>query len=185
MDEKISLDAIALYGDAYSDKVLKGFFSGKEKITGPEILSLCNIQQINLFIIRELFKAWKEETRKLKSSYFDYEDMEVKEALATYMSVLSQHISVDRAHFAPLLKSAVTQTLMIVFDPYDFYSMLITGKTNKLDITTFREEIKYLKINKGPLERMLRRLEEKSITEISGNEAFAVLDQVLEEDNFT
>jgi hypothetical protein len=185
MDEKISLEAIALYGDAYADKVLKGFFSSKEKITGAEILSLCNIQQINLFVIRELFKAWKEETRKQKSAYFDNGHPEVKEALNTYMTVLSNHISVDRASFTPLLRKAVNQTLLAVFNPYDFFSMLLVGKDNRLEVSSFREEIKYLKVNKAPLERMLHKLEEKNITEIQGNEAFAVLDQILEEVNFT
>ena len=185
MDEKISLEAIALYGDAYSDKVLKGFFSSKEKITGPEILSLCNIQQINLFVIRELFKAWKEETRRQKSSYFDYDNQEVKDALNTFMSVLSNHISIDKVHFSPLLKKAVSQTLLVTFDPYDFFSMLISGKNNKLEVGPFREEIKYLKVNKAPLERMLVKLEEKGVKEIPGNEAFAILDQILEEVNFT
>lgn len=185
MDEKISLDAIALYGDAYSDKVLNEFFSSKQKITGKEILSLCSIHQINLFVIRELFTAWKEETSRLKSIYFDNEHPEVSEALSSYKRVLSNHIFVDRVHFAPLLKKAVSQTLMVIFDPYDFFSMLIAGKSNRLEISSFREEIKYLKINKAPLERMLHKLEEKGVSEIQGNEAFAVLDQILEEVNFT
>ena len=60
MDEKISLEAIALYGDAYADKVLKSFFASKEKISGQEILKLCNVQQVNLFVVRELFKTWRE-----------------------------------------------------------------------------------------------------------------------------
>jgi hypothetical protein len=185
MDEKISLEAISLYADAYSEKVLKSFFSGKEKITGPEILSLCNVQQINLFIVRELFRSWKEETRKLKSAYFDYENPEVKEALENLMSVTSQHISIGQAHFNPLLKKAMSQTLLVIFDPYDFFSMLIAGKNNKLEVASFREEIKYLKVNRAPLERLLQRLDEKGITEISGNEAFGYLDHILEEVNFT
>jgi len=185
MDEKISLEAIALYGDTYADKVLKGFFSSKDKITGSEILKLCNIQQINLFIVKELFRAWKEETKKLKSPYFDFDNEEVKEALENFMAILSQNILIDQNHFNPLLKKAVSQTLMVVFDPYDFFSMIITGKNNKLEVAPFREEIKYLKVNKAPLERMLQKLEEKGVKEVSGNEAFAILDVILEEVNFT
>ncbi len=184
MDEKISLEAITLYGDSYAEKITKAFFSSKEYITGPEILKLSEVHQINLFVIRELFKAWKEENKKSRSSYFDYENAEVQEALTNYMSVLSNHISVGRAHFSPLLKKAVSQTLMLIFNPYDFYSIIITGRNNKLELSTFREEIKYLKINKAPLEGMLQRLEQKGIQEIPGNEAFAVLDHVLEEVNF-
>lgn len=184
MDEKISLESIALYGDAYSEKVLKGFFSSKEKITGPEILALCNVQQVNLFIVRELFKTWRAETKKLKSSYFDYDNPEVKEALDTLMDKLSNNILIDQTYFGPLLKKAVSQTLFAVFDPYDFFSMIISGENNKLEVASFREELKYLKVNKAPLDRLLQRLEEKGVKEISGNEAFAILDQILEEVNF-
>jgi hypothetical protein len=184
MDEKVSLEAIALYGDNYADKVIKGFFSSKEKITGKEILSLSDIPQINLFVIRELFKAWKEETRKQKSAYFDYDNKEVREALEVYMGVLSNHISIDKSHFAPLLKKAVSQTLMLIFAPYDFFSMIVSGKSNKLEVAPFREEIKYLKINREPLERMLKKVEGQRVDEIPGNEAFGILDQILEEVNF-
>lgn len=185
MDEKISLEAIALYSDAYAEKILKKVFATKERIDGKEILSLCDVQQINLLILRELFKAWKEELKKLKSPYFDYENTEVKEALENFMSVLSKNISISRQHFAPLLKKAVSQTVLMVLDPYDYFSFLISGTNNKMDVPAFKEEIKYIKINKAPLEKLLERLEEKKIKEITGNEAFAILDQILEEVNFS
>ena len=185
MDEKISLEAIALYSDTYAEKVLKKVFASKEKVDGKEILSLCDVHQINLFIVREIFKAWKEELKKLKSPYFDYEHTDVKEALENFMSILSKNISIDRTHFAPLLKKAVSQTVLLVLDPYDYFSLLVSGPNNKLNVVAFREEIKYLKINKAPLEKLLERLDEKQVKEISGNEAFAILDQILEEVNFS
>lgn len=185
MDEKISLEAIALYSDAYAEKVLKRAFASKEKLSGQDILSLCDVQQVNLFIVRELFKSWKEETKKLKSPYFDYEDPEVKESFEMFMGTLSKHIAIDRQHFAPMLKKAVSQAVLVVLDPYDYFSMLVSGTQNKLDVSAFREEIKYLKINKAPLEQMLQKLEEKKLKEVSGNEAFAILDLILEEVSFT
>ena len=94
MDEKISLESISRYGDAYTEEVLKGFFTSKEKITGSEILSLSNIQQVNLFVVRDLFKTWKEETKKLKSPYFNYESADVKEAFETLMErSIKKHFS--------------------------------------------------------------------------------------------
>lgn len=184
MDEKISLDAIAQYGDAYADKVLMGFFGSKDRITGSEILTLCNVQQVNLFVVHGLFKSWKEENKHLRSPYFNYENPEIKEALENLMTLLSNNISIDQNHFEPLLKKAVSQALLVVFDPYDFFSMIITGKDNKLEVESFKEDIKYLKVNKAPLEKMLRKLEEKGVKEISGNEAFSILDQILEEVGF-
>jgi hypothetical protein len=185
MDEKISLEAIALYGDAYADKVLKNFFATKDKITGQEILTLCNVPQVNLFVVRELFKTWKEEIRKFKSPYFDFDHAEVKEGLDTFMNIVSKHILIGQPHFGPLLKKAVSQTLMVIFDPYDFYSLTISGKNNKLEVGPFREEIKYLKVNKAPLEKMLQKLEQMGVQEVTGNEAFSILDHILEEVSFT
>jgi hypothetical protein len=185
MDEKISLEAITKYADAYGDKVLDGFFASRDKITGPEILTLCNVQQVNLFVARELFKSWKEETKKLQSPYFNYDLPEVKEALENLMGLLSQNISISKTNFAPLLKKAVGHALLAIFDPYDFFSMVITGKDNKLDVAPFKEEIRYLKVNKAPLEKMLQKLEDKGVKDISGNEAFSILDQILEEVSFT
>lgn len=185
MDEKISLDAIAAYGDAYADKVSRSFFSSKNKISGAEILTLCNVPQVNMFVVRELLLTWKEETRKLRSPYFDYDDHEVKDALNNFMRILSNHISVGQEYFVPLLKKAVRQTLLLIFNPYDFFSILVTGKNNRIELSQFKEEIKYLKINKGPLVRLVQKLEEKNVKDISGNEAFAILDQILEEVSFT
>jgi hypothetical protein len=185
MDEKISLEAIAAYGDAYADKVSKTFFTTNKKIRGSEILSLCKVPQVNMFVVRELLLTWREETKKLKSPYFDYEDAEVKEALNNFMTVLSKRIAVGEDYFVPLLKKAVRQTLLVIFNPYDFFSILVSGKNNRIELKEFKEEIKYLKINKAPLARLVQKLEEKGLTELSGNEAFAILDQILEEVSFT
>jgi hypothetical protein len=185
MDEKISLEAIAAYGDAYANKISKTFFSAKNRISGPEILKLSNVPQVNLFVVRELLLTWKDEARKLRSPYFDYEHAEVRDALANVMTTLSNHISVSEEHFTPMLKKAVRQTLLVIFNPYDFFSILVTGTNNRVDLAQFKEEIKYLRINKAPLVRLVQKLEEQGVGEISGNEAFAILDQILEEVSFT
>ncbi len=185
MDEKISLDAIAAYGDAYAEKVARTFFTGKSKISGPEILKLSNVAQVNMFAVRELMHAWKEEAVKMRSPYFNYENAEVKEALDNLMTILSNNISVDEEQFLPLLKKAVRQTLLVIFNPYDFFSILVTGINNRVEVAQFKDEIRYLKINKAPLVRLVQKLEEKGVSEISGNEAFAILDQILEEVSFT
>lgn len=185
MDEKISLEAIAAYGDAYADKISQSFFSSKDIISGAEILTLSNVPQVNMFVIRELLHAWREETEKIKSPYFDYEHPEVKDSLNNFMTALSNHISVNREYFLPLLKKAVRQTLLVIFNPYDFFSILVTGNNNKVELSQFKDEIKYLKINKAPLVRLVEKLDEKGLKELSGNEAFAILDQILEAVNFT
>jgi hypothetical protein len=186
MDEKISLNAIEKYSEAYSQKVLDAFFRDKQKASGKDLMTLCGIQQINHFILLELFGAWREENEKIKSPYFDYDAAPVKESLENLMSTLSNHISVDREDLSPLLGKAVRQTMLLILDPYDFFSYLIAGnRDHPLDGNKFQEILKYIKINRSPLERLYKKLESAPALSITGNEAFGLLDQILEEVNFT
>lgn len=185
MDEKISLSAIDQYSKRYSSKLLKDFFSGKDHINGKEILSLCPIEQVNYFVLGILFAEWRGEERKLRSKYFDYENQEVKGALENLMRLLSNNISISRSDFTPLLEKAVSRTLLTVLAPYDFYSSLIEGERNELNVETFGGALRYIRINKPPLQKLYERLLEKKKETIPGSEAFALLDQILEEVNFT
>ncbi|HBK88856.1 MAG: hypothetical protein U0289_02800 [Cyclobacteriaceae bacterium] len=186
MDEKISFKALDDYSDDYASKVVASFFSTKDKITGPEILKLCDIHQINLFVLSELLHAWKLESQRLRSPFFDYTAPEVAEALAKFLNLLSNHIAISRESFQPLLKKAVRQTLYLLLDPYDFYAdKLDNGAGGAVRAEELKADIKYIKINRIPLERLLATMEEKKMTSISGNEAFALLDRILEEVNFT
>lgn len=186
MDERLSLKAVDDYSDDYASKVTASFFAKKDRITGPEILALSSIHQINLFVLRELLQAWKHEGQKLRSPFFDYSAPEVVEAMRNFQNTLSKNISISREHFQPLLKKAVSQTLYLIIDPYDFFSDTLDrhGSTH-VRTEDLRNDIKYVKINRPPLERLVARLEEKKLDLISGKEAFGLLDQILEEVNFT
>jgi hypothetical protein len=183
MDERLSLKAVEDYSEDFASKVTASFFSKKEKITGPEILKLSSIHQVNLFVIRELLRAWQHEGQKLRSPYFDYSAPEVKEELERFQNILSNHILINKENFQPMLKKAANQALFLIIDPYDFFSNILDSQ--HVRIGDLRNDIRYLKINKAPLERLAQRMEEKKLDIIGGKEAFGLLDQILEEVNFT
>ncbi|MBK5280019.1 MAG: hypothetical protein JJE09_14260 [Bacteroidia bacterium] len=186
MEDKINSKAVDKYSKAFADKVSGSFFSNKETISGPEILNLCQIRQVNLFVIRDLMRSWQKESQKLKSPYFNYNSNEVREALTQFQNVLSNHISISKDFFVPVLSKAVHQTIMLALDPYDFYSDTLDKESKAhIKVAELKNEIKYLKINCQPLEKLVAHLEEKKLEIISGNEAFALLDHILEEVNFT
>jgi len=186
MDEKISLKSVDQYAQQYALHLVNSFFSKKNTITGSEILQLSAIKQVNLFVVRDLLSAWKKESEKLKSPYFNYEASEVNEALIAFQNTLSNHILIDRIHFLPLLTKAVNQTIYLILHPYDFFTdTLDKQEGGSINTSDLKNDIKYIKINRGPLEKLAARLEEKNLESISGNEAFAMLDRILEEVNFS
>lgn len=193
MDERLSLKAVEDYSEDFASKVTASFFSKKDKISGPEILKLSSVHQVNLFVVRELLRAWQHEGQKLRSPYFDYTAPEVKEALEKFQNLLSNHILINRENFQPLLRKAVSQTLFLIIDPYDFFSDILdrqgslpTGQAGShVRTADLKNDIRYLKINKAPLERLVQRMDEKKLDLIAGKEAFGLLDQILEEVSFT
>lgn len=184
-EERISFKAIDDYSDDFASKVVAAWFSARERITGPDILQVTPIEQVNYFILRELLVAWRHEGQKWRSPFFDYQVPAVAEALKNLSNVLSKHISISRENFQPLLKKAVSASLFLILDPYDFFSDALDRTGNgTVRVDELKTEIKYLKINRPPLERLVQVLEERGLATVSGREAFALLDQLLEELNF-
>lgn len=186
MEEKISAKAIDQYSNFFASKLADVFFQKKEKINGKEILSLSEIKQVNLLVIKELMRLWNAEQQKWQSPFFNYESGEVQKAKEQFKNALSNHILISKKDFLPLLKTAVAQTLFLVLAPYDFFSNVLDSKgKGLLRVDELKNETRYLKINKAPLEKLVEKLEERKADVITGNEAFALLDHILEEVNFT
>ena len=186
MEEKISAQAIGQYSEEYAAKLIDPFFKKKDFITGTEILSLSEIKQVNLFVIRELMHVWKQEAEKLKSPYFDYSAKEVQDILLQFQNTISNHISISKQNLKPLLESSITKTIYLILAPYDFYSDTLDRHGKGYIKTEFlKNEVKYLKINKAPLEKLVEKLESQKLELITGNEAFGMLDTILEAVNFT
>lgn len=110
------------------------------------MVKLTGSVQVNFFVIKRLFEMWQQELSKLKSNpFFDYRDVSVHEALTQFMNVLSRRIKVDRDNLEPLLQTAVSQAIMLAFDPVSFYQNEVenapVGKVNQY----LRENKKYYK----------------------------------------
>jgi len=186
MEEKISAKAIDQYSNFFASKLVDSFFQKKDKINGKEILVLSEIKQVNLLVVKELMRLWNAEQQKWQSSFFDYGAAEVQKSREQFKNTLSNHILISKKDFLPLLKMAVAQTLFLVLAPYDFFSNVLDSKGNGLlKVDDLKNETRYLKINKAPLEKLVEKLEERKLEVITGNEAFALLDHILEEVNFT
>jgi hypothetical protein len=159
---------ISSYSEALAEKLCNNFFSVKACITGEEIKSFTPVEQINLFILKNLFEKWKDETRRLKSPYFNYEATEVKAALQNLINTLSNHISVSRELFKPLVAKAIENTILIAASPVEYLRQeLISSET--VNIEFLKRTDKFHKINKEYFKAALKYMEESGKSEISAD----------------
>lgn len=130
-------------------------FQNYGKIDGEQLISLTNSRQVNSFIIRSLFNQWKKEVEQLESPYFDFKHEKVKEAVKQFMNVLSNHISIDKKHLAPLLERAIADTILISFAPKNFLSDMLDRMDKPQD---FKNQFKYIKTNRAFFQQVVDHL---------------------------
>lgn len=144
MENNINLSAIELYSRKALKPFLEKYFKG-DKVTGQEILLLSPIEQVNLFIIQQLFDKWQEETSQLKSPFFDYKNANVQEALKAFMSKLSQHILVSKEDLTPLILQAISNAIFYVVAPVQYLEQKYFQADKKFSTEDLKNIFKYLK----------------------------------------
>ncbi len=182
VEYSIDYKAIESYSEQLTERLLEGFFNVNETISGADIRRFTGMEQVNYFILRNLFQAWVEESQKIRAPYFDYEQEDVQEAMRVFMNKLSHHIKVNREHFEPLLYNALFDSLEFVLSPRTFVMERVLG--NEKETLTHQEIAdngKYFRLNKGLWEAYVKRLEEVP-NPLSGDDAKAVFEVVLGEE---
>ena len=177
MSNKLNLSAVERYSKAYAAKVCDDFFAQNNNITGKQILSLCNVQQVNLLTIKALYEKWQSDTQRLRSPYFDFSTPEVQQALKSFMNTVSQFISVKREHFEPILVDSVGETLVLILEPQTFYKELMRDLPNfRFNQENAAPLTKYIQINKQVLPSLVEKLNGKDF--VFANQAMAWLEEM-------
>ncbi len=146
MSYKLKQDSIQGFSSKVTGSVCDHFYSINDRVDGAALMKLTNSKQANAFLVKALFEKWQAETANLQSPYFDFEHKKVKEALKTFMNVLSGYISVRREDLEPLLEQAIKETVQITFDPAGYVQAVVArgGTISKKYIKTRKESFKKL-----------------------------------------
>jgi hypothetical protein len=178
MSFKLNVNKLEHYAQVFAEKVCEEFYETNSKISGDQIKNLTPSPQVNIFIVYNLFEKWQEETSKLKSPFFDYDDKEVKESLTKFLNTLSMHISIEQEMFKPLIIKASFDALHWVFAPVDFIEHQASrGKLLNLD--KIKELTKYIKVNNMLMGELISLLERQKKKEFSSEELVFYFSQVF------
>jgi hypothetical protein len=179
MESKLNHQAIDAYSKALAKQLSQSFFSNSSHISGKEILELSPNKQINLMVLKNLFKKWKKENAKLQSPYFDYHSDEVKKAMKDFMNILSRHIYVKKEHFEPLLKESIKDSVLLAFSPYDFYSKEINQRDDsRLRLSDLKDLKKYIKFNDFLLDGLIEHFKSHKEDVVFNDTAFEMFNEV-------
>ncbi|MFN8436664.1 MAG: hypothetical protein U0V72_03405 [Cytophagales bacterium] len=169
------------YAKEFSKKACDSFFSlFKTNIVGTEIMKITPIEQINYFILFNLFENWKQEVSKLESPYFDYSKIEVKDALKNFMNTLSMNIKIERKDFEPLLIQSVIYTVNLSVLPKSFFVNFYNKLPEKISLEHLISLEKYFKINNHFYKCILEKSKELGKDEITRTYILNILSENLD-----
>jgi hypothetical protein len=182
MMNKLNLSVLEDYSKKYARVTADQFFASQAIISGNQILAYSKISQVNLFILHHLFAAWQEEIARLQSPYFDYQTIEVKEALKQFMNTVSRHIAVKREHFEPLVISATVSTLKLILEPHSYFEELLRKDiSGKVSIQQLKEAGRYIQVHKSLYQAIVDKIENRHAVELNLMEATSLLNEVYED----
>jgi hypothetical protein len=180
MESKLIQEAIAEYSRSFSEHILRQSYVHKERLNGQDVLSLTPLKQVNLFVVKEIFMRWKGEVERLKSPYFNYDATEVRSALADFMDVVSQHISIDEANLRPLLEKAATDTLYLLLAPIDYYQSLLNNPEKaSWSVSELEDTTKYVRINRHLLQSLTEACRQEGSSTFSKDRMTEIFRRVL------
>ena len=159
--ENININQVKIeeYANNFTIKACDSFFSMfKTSIIGTEIMKVTPVEQVNYFILFNLFENWKQEVAKIESPYFDYSKPDVQESLRSFMNTLSMNININREDFEPLLQKSVIYTLNLVALPKMFFGSFFGKLPEKMTFDQLAALEKYFKINRTIYSQLLEQL---------------------------
>ncbi|OEK06809.1 hypothetical protein [Roseivirga misakiensis] len=155
MRYKLKNHAVIEISKLIAADIIDHAYQSHSKMDGERLISLTNSRQVNSFIIRSLFNQWRNEVERLESPYFDFNHERVKEALKSFMNVLSNHISIDKEHLEPLLTQAIEDAILISFEPKDYLESILNRIERPQD---FKLQFKYIKTNRELFKSLTDRI---------------------------
>ncbi len=169
MENSINVSAIELYARKAAKPFVDHFFNS-EKLKGKDIVQFCPIEQVNYFILQQLFAKWQEETSNLRSPYFDYSQEEVKQAMKVFMGQLSQFILIGKEDFSPLLVQSIFNTIYYSVAPVSFLGQKYLVAKKNYNADELANLFKYLKLHPKIMDFMklnISRFDERNGKEIA------------------
>ena len=156
-------------------KITNNSLIKNEQFSGKEILEYTDIYQVNLFILKNIFVEWEQGIEKNKSSYFNYDNEEVRCVYKQYSNILSKNISINNNQINDLAIDAIQDYILLILKPYDFFTKEFEKFENKISIKKIKIRKKYYKINDSIYSHIIDEMKTKNKKNINKTEILTVL----------
>lgn len=163
-----------------SERMMKGRYLNQGTIRGEELKSFSEHNQINKFLLFQVYQVWNMQLSKLKHPYFDFENSEIQDILNTLRNQLSRNISISTEDFGTMLQRAVYNNLKLLTAPKEAFSSFFFVNTDKTSIELFERYTPFFADLDFIVNSILHFHKKNGLDTVEKDTFFAKMDRVVE-----
>ena len=163
-----------------SEKLLSNHFFDQDVILGEELKNFSDHNQINKFLIFQVYQVWDIQVSKLKHPYFDFDQEEVQETLQGLKDKLSRHIRITKDDFQPVLKRAVFNNLKLLLDPQETFENFFFIQSDKIPLDVYKRYTQFFSDLGFLVNSILKYYEKNNIETVEKDVFFLKMNKVVE-----
>ncbi|MEL6589627.1 MAG: hypothetical protein AAFQ68_06080 [Bacteroidota bacterium] len=148
-------------------------------IRGEDLSAFTEHEQINKFLLFQVYQVWNMQLSKLKHPFFDFDQEEVQEALQDLRNLLSRHISIKKEDFQPLLQRAVYNNLKLLLDPHDAFSSFFFVNGNQTSVELFGRYVPFFSDMDFVVNSILKYCQKNDFSSVGKDTFFEKMDRVF------
>lgn len=149
-------------------------------VSGEVLKAFSSHNQINKFLIFQVFQVWDMQINKLKHPYFNLENEDIQETLNTLKSQISQHIEISAGDFRPMLERAAYNNLKLIFNPKEAFGNFFFINQDSISLDLYKKYSQFFSDLDFVVNSILRFYEKNELAEIDKEGFFEKMDKVLD-----
>jgi hypothetical protein len=167
-----------------AQKVSAGLFERhyfeQDQIQGDDLKSFADHEQVNRFLIFQIFQVWEMQLNKLYHPYFNLEKTEIKQTLQTLKNQISRCIEVSKGDFQPMLKRAVYNTLKLLLSPKETFESFFFAQQETVSIHIYERYAQFFHDLDFVVDIILKYYQKNELEQIEKEGFFEKMDKVVE-----
>ncbi|MDX1908380.1 MAG: hypothetical protein SF053_15190 [Bacteroidia bacterium] len=149
-----------------SDKLMESHYFEGGHISGEAIKSFAGYQQVNKFILFQVFQVWEMQMAKLHHPYFQLEHPDIQEVITALKNQISRHIQISVDDFRPIVTRAVYNNLRLITDPAEALTSFFFAQRDKVPTEVYARHSQFFADMDFVVNSILRFHEKNNLTEV-------------------
>jgi len=163
-----------------SNRLFESHYFNQDSISGEALNNFCDHEQINKFLLFQVYQVWQLQISRFKHPYFNFDHPEVKDLLARLQNLLSRNIAINKDDFKSLLYKAVLNNLRLLTNPKASLQEFFFQNQDKISVQVYEKYIPFFSDFDFVTNSILRYFKKNEI-KIAEKDVFSLkFDRVLE-----